>query len=63
MADVIETNSQKQSMYSAELCASTRIICLLVKLWQGLSTEDYAVLQSALVPTVIDGLAQQVDIY
>lgn len=48
MADTIEMKRRDKAELSAELCATTRIICLLVRTWHDLSNDEYTLLLSAL---------------
>ena len=54
MADVMEEKKADLQRRSAELSCATRIINLLMRISSDMNPEEVVLLESALIPTVVD---------
>lgn len=52
LADAVEDNRRVQMQTAAALSAATRIVNLLISLWQDMNNDEVAILESTLSPNV-----------
>ena len=52
LADAVEDNRRVQMQPAAALSAATRIVNLLISLWQDMNNDEVAILESTLSPNV-----------
>jgi len=52
LADAMEDNRRAQVQTSSALSAATRVVTLLISLWQDMNKDEVAILESTLSPNV-----------
>jgi hypothetical protein len=58
LAEAIEENRKAHERAAASLSCATHIIIQLIQMWRDLSSEEFAILEASLIPTVDDNGSQ-----
>ncbi|KAK2178858.1 hypothetical protein NP493_524g01017 [Ridgeia piscesae] len=58
MGDAVEQNTQVKHQMAVRLSAATRLLNLLIRLWQDMSEEEAAVLEATLTPDITESISK-----
>ena len=58
LADAMDENQRAQERAAASLSCATYMINQLIRLWRDLPSEEFAILESSLIPIVDDSGSQ-----
>jgi len=58
MGDAVEQNTQVKHQMAVRLSAATRLLNLLIRMWQDMSEEEAAVLEATLTPDITESISK-----